>query len=107
MRAILEGKFEDILHNFRCTLHIAKPPLDMLFVMFEAHWHFQKSTAKMTKSANSEACFSEARSERILEPSWVDFETIVGGFGAQNGQQMRSKNDVKKKCEKSHASVYG
>ena len=83
-RSIFEGFFEDFSHNFRRTLHIAKPHLDMLFVMFEAHCRFQKSMKKVTKSANSEVCFSEVRSERILEPSWDDFGNISGGFGAQN-----------------------
>ena len=45
-RVIFEGFFQDFSHNFRRTLHIAKPHLDMLFVMFEAHWHFQKSATK-------------------------------------------------------------
>ena len=54
----------------------------------------------MTKSANSEACFSEARSERILEPSGVDFGTIFGGLGDPKWRKMRSRNQVKKRVAK-------
>ena len=59
----------------------------------------------MTKPANSEAHFSDTRSERILEPFWEDFGTILGGLGAPKLEKGRSKKDVKKDLQKSHAGV--
>ena len=43
---VLEGTFEDLSYNFRCTLHIAKPHFDMVFIMFEAHRRFQEPSQK-------------------------------------------------------------
>ena len=54
----------------------------------------------MTKSANSEAHFSETRSERILEPFWEDFGTILGGLGAPKLEKGRSKKNFKKRVAK-------
>ena len=50
----------------------------------------------MSKSANSEAHFSETRSERILAQFLEDFGTILGGLGAPKLEKRRSKKDVKK-----------
>ena len=54
----------------------------------------------MKTSANSEACVSEARSEMILEPFGVDFQTIFGGLGDPKWEKMRSRNHVNKKVVK-------
>ena len=45
-RMIFEGIFKDLFNNWRCTLHIAKPRFDTVFIMFAAHRRFQKSLEK-------------------------------------------------------------
>ena len=56
---IVEGNFRDLLYNFRCTVHIAKPHFDMVFTMFEAHHRYGKYAKNVTKSHTFQGCFSE------------------------------------------------
>ena len=69
---------------------------------------FSEISEKITKTTNSEACFSEARSERLLDPFWVDFGNIFEGFGHPKWEKMRSRNQVKKRvAKKSREGVQG
>ena len=61
---------------------------------------FSDICEKIITTANSEAHFSEARAERILEQFWVDFGTLFGGLGHPKWEKMRSKNDAKKRVAK-------
>ena len=74
-----EGNFEDlcIIFGVPCTLE------NLIFIWFFVcvqHIRVSENLQKITKPANSEALFSETRPERILEPFWEDFWTILGGF---------------------------
>ena len=74
---------------------------------FERDISVAKNFAKMTKSAKSEALFSETRPERILEPFWKDFWTILGGFGVPKSEKCVSESTSKKRLLKSHARAAG
>ena len=62
--------------------------------------------AQITKSANSEAHFSETRSETILEPFWVDFGSTFGCPGAPKSEK-RVPEAVLKKVNKKSCKSYG
>ena len=101
---IFEGHFKDLLYNFRCTLHIAKPHFDMVFVMFEAHRCFQKSSQKIQKMR----ILRHISQIRVRRRFRSHFGWILGAFSEALGTQigkMRSKKHVKKRVVKKSRKV--
>ena len=82
----LEGNFEElcIIFGVPCTLENL---IFIWFLLYIQHSSVSENLQKITKRANCEALFSETRSERILEPIWVDFWTILGGFLGQSREK--------------------
>ena len=60
-----------------------------------------KIIAKITKSANSEAPFSDTRSETISIQFYVDFGSIFGGLVHKNRKETSQKPCEKKVAKKS------
>ena len=113
---ILEGNFEDLSYNFRCTLHIAKPHFDMVFIMFEAHQRFQESSQKL-QNLRILRHISQRRARRGF---WSHFGRILELFWEALGHQNRKKGDPKRtskkvakksrgcaQCDPSHATNRG
>ena len=70
------------------------------FVIYSTSGMSAFSSERNAKHANSEACFSEGRSERSLKQFCVNCGTIFGGFEDPKWQKMRSRNEVKKRSQK-------
>ena len=102
---ILEGNFRDVLHTFRCTLHIAKPRFDMIFAMFAALRRFQKS---------SETCKTlqilRHISERCVRIGFLDhFGLNSRLFSEASGHQNRNKcepNTMSQKLSKQVMRIF-